>query len=168
MRRAGLEAQAGPLVRAEARAEARRTGTGDLGDDCRHDLDFPRGGNIAAVRSYLSHYGNHITDAFNAARVEYRSRPTRPRSLGQQIKERVQTWLKDNALDRPEDGWIPSHGSDLLAWHNGKADTGVYFRVKDEHPTVVEIGPDRLETEVRLPRGSSLGAIVSTIVARFR
>jgi len=47
---------------------------GDLAGDSVMDFEFPRQGNVAAIRKYLSRYGDHVQEAFQAARLEYRSR----------------------------------------------------------------------------------------------
>lgn len=47
---------------------------GDLAGDCKADFGFPRRGTVAAIRAYLSRHGDHVIEAFNAARAEYRSR----------------------------------------------------------------------------------------------
>lgn len=46
---------------------------GDLAEDCKGDFKFPRRGNVAELRSYLARYGDHIQEAFEAARREYRA-----------------------------------------------------------------------------------------------
>lgn len=48
---------------------------GDLGEDCKSDFKFPRRGNVAELHSYLARYGDHIEEAFEAARREYRALP---------------------------------------------------------------------------------------------
>lgn len=46
---------------------------GDLAGDAKADFKFPRRGNIAELRSYLSFFGEHTEAAFEAARREYRA-----------------------------------------------------------------------------------------------
>lgn len=48
---------------------------GDLGEDCKGDFKFPRRGKVAELRSYLARYGDHIQEAFEASRREYRALP---------------------------------------------------------------------------------------------
>ena len=46
----------------------------DLAHDVRRDANFPRQGNVAEIRAYLSRYGDHVEDAFEDARRVYRAR----------------------------------------------------------------------------------------------
>lgn len=48
---------------------------GDLARDCKVDFKFPRQGNVTEIRSYLSHYGNHVQEAFAEAHLEYQNHP---------------------------------------------------------------------------------------------
>ena len=44
----------------------------DLGEDFARDKRLPVGAGIRELRVYLSRYGEHVSDAFEAARAEYR------------------------------------------------------------------------------------------------
>ncbi len=43
-----------------------------LVEDAQADWNFPRRGNVAAIRQYLSRYGDFVQEAFVEARAEYR------------------------------------------------------------------------------------------------
>lgn len=44
----------------------------DLGEDFARDKRLPVGAGICELRAYLSRYGEHVGEAFEAARAEYR------------------------------------------------------------------------------------------------
>lgn len=44
----------------------------DLGEDFARDKRLPVDAGIRGLRVYLSSYGEHVSDAFEAARAEYR------------------------------------------------------------------------------------------------
>lgn len=44
----------------------------DLGEDFARDKRLPVGAGIRELRVYLSRYGEHVSEAFEAARAEYR------------------------------------------------------------------------------------------------
>jgi hypothetical protein len=50
----------------------RRDSIADLGGDFARDKRLPVGAGICELRAYLSRYGDHVGEAFEAARVEYR------------------------------------------------------------------------------------------------
>jgi hypothetical protein len=50
----------------------RRDSIADLGEDFARDKRLPLGAGICELRAYLSRYGDHVSEAFEAARAEYR------------------------------------------------------------------------------------------------
>jgi hypothetical protein len=45
----------------------------DLGEDFARDTGLPRDAGIRELRVYLSRYGEHVAEAFEEARAEYRA-----------------------------------------------------------------------------------------------
>lgn len=50
----------------------RNDAVADLGEDFARDKRLPVGAGIRELRVYLSRYGEHVGEAFEAARAEYR------------------------------------------------------------------------------------------------
>jgi hypothetical protein len=68
---AALRVRPSPFVRWLFKQAGRKDPVGDLATDAKEDLRFPRGG-IKEVRTYLSHYGQHVMDAMEDASAEWR------------------------------------------------------------------------------------------------
>lgn len=45
----------------------------DIAYDVHRDINFPKSAKPSVQRDYLSRYGDHITEAWDAARAEYRN-----------------------------------------------------------------------------------------------
>ena len=50
----------------------RNDAVADLGEDFARDKRLPVGAGICELRAYLSRYGDHVSEAFEDARLEYR------------------------------------------------------------------------------------------------
>lgn len=46
----------------------------DIAHDVHRDVHFPKSGKLAAQRAYLSNYGEHIVEAWDAALAEFQHR----------------------------------------------------------------------------------------------
>ena len=51
----------------------RNDAVADLGEDFARDKRLPVGAGIRELRVYLSRYGDHVSEAFEEARAEYRA-----------------------------------------------------------------------------------------------
>jgi hypothetical protein len=56
----------------QGKDRARSDVVSDLGEDFARDTGLPKEAGIRQLREYLSRYGEHVTAAFEQARVEYR------------------------------------------------------------------------------------------------
>jgi hypothetical protein len=66
--------KAAPFVRWLIAQAGRGDPVGDLGEDVRGDMNFPRRGPAREIRAYLASHGAHVVEAYDDARREYRTR----------------------------------------------------------------------------------------------